>query len=201
MFHTRSLPVSKPLHFANFQHRVFIEVKSALACTAASMRTVTPRPLKFSWFQLVPWIKSVPAKEKTLNSLVPQDMLVPLLKFATFPLAPVLVIIWTTFPDLWAQISSSVHYVGDNYTHFMQLFEDIPGRAQDLLVSRKKLVKSLTCDNLKLFHLDPVSLPPSKVNSPIPPLSLKPKYAASEEDLVPRSTLPGGPLGYLMVYS
>ncbi|KAJ9088924.1 hypothetical protein DSO57_1018034 [Entomophthora muscae] len=42
MLSTRPLPVPKSLSFTNFQHRVFIEAKSALACTIVSIWTVTP---------------------------------------------------------------------------------------------------------------------------------------------------------------
>ncbi|KAJ9084284.1 hypothetical protein DSO57_1026067 [Entomophthora muscae] len=54
-------------------------------------------------------------------------------------------------------ISSSVLQVGDNPSHLLYLMEDLPGRAQDLLISGKKLMKSLTCDDLDLLLLD---LPP-----------------------------------------
>ncbi|KAJ9054646.1 hypothetical protein DSO57_1011878 [Entomophthora muscae] len=59
--------------------------------------------------------------------------------------------------NLWEQISSSVFQVGDNPSQLLHLVEDLPDRAQDLLISDEHLVKSLTCDDLDLLLLD---LPP-----------------------------------------
>ncbi|KAJ9080746.1 hypothetical protein DSO57_1021680 [Entomophthora muscae] len=65
--------------------------------------------------------------------------------------------IWTTSPDLWGEISSPVHQVGGNASHFLHFVEDFPRRAQDLLVSGEYSVISLTCDDLDQFlsDLDP----------------------------------------------
>ncbi|KAJ9063524.1 hypothetical protein DSO57_1000102 [Entomophthora muscae] len=41
-------------------------------------------------------------------------MLVPIVKFVAFTLVPVLVMIWTTSPDLWSRISYSFQHVGTN---------------------------------------------------------------------------------------
>ncbi|KAJ9062902.1 hypothetical protein DSO57_1005704 [Entomophthora muscae] len=60
-------------------------------------------------------------------------MLVSLMKFVAFTLAPDLLMIWTTSPDLWSCISHSFHHVGNNPTQFMYIFDNIPGRAQDIL--------------------------------------------------------------------
>ncbi|KAJ9077685.1 hypothetical protein DSO57_1014307 [Entomophthora muscae] len=81
-------------------------------------------------------------------------MLVSVFKFVVFTLAPVLVFILTTSPYLWGQIFSSAHYTGDNPTHFLYLLNNLPGRAQDLLVTEDYLFNSLTCDDLELLSPD-----------------------------------------------
>ncbi|KAJ9078407.1 hypothetical protein DSO57_1006820 [Entomophthora muscae] len=62
--------------------------------------------------------------------------------------------IWSTSPDLWDQISSSVMQVGNNTSHLLHLVEDLTCRAQDLLIPGEHLVKCLTCDDLDPFLLD-----------------------------------------------
>ncbi|KAJ9085709.1 hypothetical protein DSO57_1011411 [Entomophthora muscae] len=74
-------------------------------------------------------------------------MILPVLKFVLFSLAPFLLLIWTTSPNLWSQISSSACLVGDNPSSLLHL----PG---GLLISGEALVKSLTCYNLDLHTAD-----------------------------------------------
>ncbi|KAJ9062359.1 hypothetical protein DSO57_1011708 [Entomophthora muscae] len=66
-------------------------------------------------------------------------MLASLTKFVVFTLAPILVMIWTTIPDLWDLISFSLHHVGDNPDHFLNLFANVPGCSQDLLATSENL--------------------------------------------------------------
>ncbi|KAJ9072487.1 hypothetical protein DSO57_1027027 [Entomophthora muscae] len=53
------------------------------------------------------------------------------------------------------QISTSVHQLGNNPSHLLHLVKDLPSRAQNLLISGECLVKSLTCNNLDQFLLEP----------------------------------------------
>ncbi|KAJ9072437.1 hypothetical protein DSO57_1027587 [Entomophthora muscae] len=80
-------------------------------------------------------------------------MLLPLLRFTVFTLAPVLVMTWSTSPDLWGNITSSTHHAGDNPFKLFRLLKDLPNWAQDLIVAGENLVKSLTCDDINLFLL------------------------------------------------
>ncbi|KAJ9048769.1 hypothetical protein DSO57_1031457 [Entomophthora muscae] len=56
---------------------------------------------------------------------------------------PLLLLLWSTLPELWSKISSSDCLVGDNLSRLL----DLPS---GLLFSGKAVVKSLTCDNLDL---------------------------------------------------
>ncbi|KAJ9074342.1 hypothetical protein DSO57_1007494 [Entomophthora muscae] len=95
------------------------------------------------------------------------QMLVSLVKFVAFTLATVLVIIWTTSPDLWSSIYYSFHQMVSGSTQFMHMFEDIPGRTQDILANSENIVRSLTCDNLELSFLKPVPLMSPSLASPM----------------------------------
>ncbi|KAJ9089247.1 hypothetical protein DSO57_1014998 [Entomophthora muscae] len=75
-------------------------------------------------------------------------MIHPVLKFMVFSLTPFLLILWSTSPDLWLQISSSAHFVGNNPASLLQL-------PSSFLVTGEALVKSLTCDNLDLHSSGP----------------------------------------------
>ncbi|KAJ9081031.1 hypothetical protein DSO57_1018810 [Entomophthora muscae] len=92
-------------------------------------------------------------------------MLEPLAKFVVYTLAPALVMIWCTTPDLWGCISHSFHHVGANPDQFMHILETIPGRAQDILATIENVIRRLTCNDLKFSALDPV---PSMTPSPAP---------------------------------
>ncbi|KAJ9054151.1 hypothetical protein DSO57_1017626 [Entomophthora muscae] len=78
-------------------------------------------------------------------------MLLPLLRSVAFTLAPVLVLIWSTFPDLLRWIASSAYQIGDNPSKLFHLWENLPSQVQGLLVGDENVVKSLTCDNIDLF--------------------------------------------------
>ncbi|KAJ9070263.1 hypothetical protein DSO57_1010085 [Entomophthora muscae] len=55
----------------------------------------------------------------------------------------------------------------------MHMFENIPGCAQDILVTSENVVRSLTCNNLELSALDPVpSMAPSLAPLSSPPLEI-----------------------------
>ncbi|KAJ9059178.1 hypothetical protein DSO57_1005101 [Entomophthora muscae] len=86
---------------------------------------------------------------------------------------------WTTSPDLWGQIPSSVHQVDNNLSHFLHLLEDLP---------RRYLVKSLTCDNLDLFLPDP---PPGESHGEDPLV-----FAPPVENPQPTSWTAPAPRGY-----
>ncbi|KAJ9074504.1 hypothetical protein DSO57_1005822 [Entomophthora muscae] len=82
------------------------------------------------------------------------------LKFVAFTLAPALVMVWNTSPDLQRCIPYSFHHPGSNLTQFTYKFEDIPGPAQEILAIREKVVRILSCDNLELSALESVSSAP-----------------------------------------
>ncbi|KAJ9053373.1 hypothetical protein DSO57_1024762 [Entomophthora muscae] len=50
-------------------------------------------------------------------------MILPIIKFAVFTLAPCLILLWTTAPDLWSQFSASARLVGDNPYSLLRLPE------------------------------------------------------------------------------
>ncbi|KAJ9058481.1 hypothetical protein DSO57_1011857 [Entomophthora muscae] len=90
-------------------------------------------------------------------------MILPALKFVAFSLAPFLLLLWSTSPDLWGKISSLACLVGSNPASLW----DLPS---SLLFSREVVVKSLTCDNLDLDVVE-LALPSSEeVVPPTPPL-------------------------------
>ncbi|KAJ9074007.1 hypothetical protein DSO57_1010564 [Entomophthora muscae] len=70
-------------------------------------------------------------------------MILPVLKFVVFSLAPFLLLLWSTLPDLWSKITSSSWLVGKNPSSLLNL-------PNGLLFSGEAVVKSLTCDNLDL---------------------------------------------------
>ncbi|KAJ9088347.1 hypothetical protein DSO57_1024041 [Entomophthora muscae] len=74
-------------------------------------------------------------------------MILPVLKFVVFSLAPFLLLLWSTSPDLWLKISSSACLVGDNPSSLL----DLPS---GLFSSEEAVVKSLICDNLDLSAVD-----------------------------------------------
>ncbi|KAJ9050492.1 hypothetical protein DSO57_1013946 [Entomophthora muscae] len=89
------------------------------------------------------------------------------------------------FPDLWGQISSLAHYVRDNLTQFLQLFEDLSKCAQYLLVTSKNIVKSLTCDNLELPSPDSdlTNLVEGDASVRFPPMEPEPTFCKEKLDL------------------
>ncbi|KAJ9055465.1 hypothetical protein DSO57_1003545 [Entomophthora muscae] len=90
-------------------------------------------------------------------------MILLALKFVFFSLAPFLLLLWSTSPDLWGKISLLTRLVGSNPASLW----DLPS---SLLFSREAVVKSLTCDNLDLDVVE-LALPSSEeVVPPTPPL-------------------------------
>ncbi|KAJ9080684.1 hypothetical protein DSO57_1022349 [Entomophthora muscae] len=108
-------------------------------------------------------------------------MLVPFAKFVVFTLAPALVMIWCTTPDLWGCISHLFHHVGANPDQFLHIFGDLTRQAQDVFTTSENVVSSLTCDDLELVTSN---ISPSVSSGPPPPLPL-----SSEAPVV---LVPGG---------
>ncbi|KAJ9077785.1 hypothetical protein DSO57_1013431 [Entomophthora muscae] len=118
-------------------------------------------------------------------------MLVPLIKFVVYTLAPALVLIWCTTPDLWGCISHHIHHVGANLDQYMHLLENIPRRAQDIFATSENVVRSLTCDNLKLSALNsfpPMTPSPASFPSPLleTPVLQTPEEGLGGQELAPK---------------
>ncbi|KAJ9088593.1 hypothetical protein DSO57_1021486 [Entomophthora muscae] len=90
-------------------------------------------------------------------------MILPALKFVVFSLAPFLLLLWSTSPDLWGKISLSARLVGRDPSSLW----DLPS---GLLFSGEALVKSLTCDDLDLDMVDHTSPVSEKAVPPMRPL-------------------------------
>ncbi|KAJ9081748.1 hypothetical protein DSO57_1011342 [Entomophthora muscae] len=100
-------------------------------------------------------------------------MILPVLKFVAFSLAPFLLLLWSTLPDLWSKTTSSAWLVGENPSFLLNF-------PSGLLLSGEAVVKSLTCNNLDLDAVG-YALPSSEGERiPTPPL---PSW--EESDLVP----------------
>ncbi|KAJ9070415.1 hypothetical protein DSO57_1008156 [Entomophthora muscae] len=91
-------------------------------------------------------------------------MILPAVKFVVFSLAPFLLLLWSTSPDLWGKISSSAWLVGNDPSSLW----DLPSI---LLFSGEAVVKSLTCDDLDLDTKDHTSLASERDVFPTPPLT------------------------------
>ncbi|KAJ9066662.1 hypothetical protein DSO57_1007467 [Entomophthora muscae] len=78
-------------------------------------------------------------------------MLLSAVKFALFALAPALLLIWSTSPELWVHIPSSLCLR-------LYLFDDFSDRSKNLLSTGENFVRSLTCGNMKFFLPAPVSV-------------------------------------------
>ncbi|KAJ9049005.1 hypothetical protein DSO57_1028947 [Entomophthora muscae] len=76
-------------------------------------------------------------------------MILLALKFAVFSLAPFLLLLWSTSPDLWSCLSSLARLVGDGLSSILHFLSG-------LLVSGEALVKSLTCNDSDLHSADPI---------------------------------------------
>ncbi|KAJ9054088.1 hypothetical protein DSO57_1018214 [Entomophthora muscae] len=115
-------------------------------------------------------------------------MLASFLKFVAFTLAPALMMIWTTSPDLWSHVSHSFHHVGSNPSRFVHMFEDLPGRDQDILVTSENIVRSLICDDLEFYALKPVpSIFPMPLPSEAPVTQVQEKGLGIQEPVPKRS--------------
>ncbi|KAJ9090437.1 hypothetical protein DSO57_1002743 [Entomophthora muscae] len=101
-------------------------------------------------------------------------MILPVIKFVAFSLAPFLLLLWSTSPDLWSKISSLVQLASGAPSSLLSL----PGSP---LYSREAVVKILTCDDLDLDDDDyaspapvgkkaPMSAPPVLEKSNLVPL-------------------------------
>ncbi|KAJ9074512.1 hypothetical protein DSO57_1005534 [Entomophthora muscae] len=86
-------------------------------------------------------------------------MILPVIKFVAFSLAPFLLLLWSTLPDLWSKISSFVQLASEAPSSLLSL----PG---NLLYSREAMVKSLTCDDLDMDDDDYAS--PAPVGEKVP---------------------------------
>ncbi|KAJ9089038.1 hypothetical protein DSO57_1016978 [Entomophthora muscae] len=97
-------------------------------------------------------------------------MILPALKFVVFSLAPFLLLLWSTSPNLWKKISLSARLVGRDPSSLWDLHSG-------LLFSGEAVVKSLTCDDLDLSTVDYASpvleeaVPPMR---PLPSVILSP---------------------------
>ncbi|KAJ9052574.1 hypothetical protein DSO57_1032849 [Entomophthora muscae] len=109
------------------------------------LEQVTPQPLQS------------PNLQKILKNLLPA------LKFVVPSLALVLLIIWSTSPHLWDQISSSALLVRDDLAGLLYL-------SNNLLSSGEILDKSLTYNNLDLYSPSSGLSTPSVEETLVPPL-------------------------------
>ncbi|KAJ9075064.1 hypothetical protein DSO57_1000346 [Entomophthora muscae] len=74
-------------------------------------------------------------------------MILPVLKFLAFTLAPFVILLLTTAPDLWSQFLTSARLMGTNPYSLLHL----PG---EILVLGETIVKGLTCDDLDFSAVD-----------------------------------------------
>ncbi|KAJ9079719.1 hypothetical protein DSO57_1032585 [Entomophthora muscae] len=95
-------------------------------------------------------------------------MLVPLAKFVAFTLAPALLMIWSTSPDLWGSITDSFLRVGANLDYLLNMFDNIPAHAQGLYTTSENVVRSLTCKDLDLSTAKAVPVTPLSLVHPTP---------------------------------
>ncbi|KAJ9061835.1 hypothetical protein DSO57_1016598 [Entomophthora muscae] len=80
-------------------------------------------------------------------------MILPVLKFVVFSLAPFLLLLWSASPDLWSHLSSSARLVRGNPVNLLHF----PG---ELFISGEAVVKSSTCNDLDLHADDYAMLAP-----------------------------------------
>ncbi|KAJ9075752.1 hypothetical protein DSO57_1032673 [Entomophthora muscae] len=85
-----------------------------------------------------------------------KKILVPLVKFVCFTLAPTLLLIWSTSPKLWTCLFSSAYLAGENLSQLLYLLNDLPGKANFLLSMGENLVCSLTYDKVEFALLPKV---------------------------------------------
>ncbi|KAJ9049277.1 hypothetical protein DSO57_1026337 [Entomophthora muscae] len=120
-------------------------------------------------------------------------MLVPLVKFVIFTLAPTLFLIWSTSPKLWTPISSSAYLADEDPSFLLYLLEFLPGKANGLLSTGEPLVCSLTCDDMEFTLLTVVPLShlhkDSWVPAPVESIALSPTNSMpSTPEVAPRCT-------------
>ncbi|KAJ9078473.1 hypothetical protein DSO57_1006253 [Entomophthora muscae] len=89
-------------------------------------------------------------------------MILLVIKFVVFSLAPFLLLLWSTSPDLWSKISSSKRLASEAPSSLLSL-------PVSLLYSEEAMVKSLTCDDLDLEDVDYASPAPVGKKVPISP--------------------------------
>ncbi|KAJ9051422.1 hypothetical protein DSO57_1004831 [Entomophthora muscae] len=90
-------------------------------------------------------------------------------QFVGFTLAPSLVMIWSASPDLWGCISDSFLHVGTNPDQFLNIFEDIPSRTQEIYTTSENVMRSLACDDLEFPVVGTAPTTPPDVPHPMPP--------------------------------
>ncbi|KAJ9064501.1 hypothetical protein DSO57_1029952 [Entomophthora muscae] len=93
-------------------------------------------------------------------------MLVPLVKFVAFTLAPALVIIRSTSSDLLEHIANSFLCVASNLDQLLNMFEDIHTCAQGIYTTSENVVRSLTCNDLDLSTTKTVPATPLSLGHP-----------------------------------
>ncbi|KAJ9075633.1 hypothetical protein DSO57_1034018 [Entomophthora muscae] len=76
-----------------------------------------------------------------------QKVLALVVKFMLLSLAPALLLICSTSPDLWGKISLSAFLVKGNLTQVLHLPNKIPGKATELLLNGKTLAQISTFNN------------------------------------------------------
>ncbi|KAJ9066098.1 hypothetical protein DSO57_1012943 [Entomophthora muscae] len=79
-------------------------------------------------------------------------MILPAIKSVVFSLAPVSLLLWSTWPDLWVKISSAAQTVGEDPSSLLNF-------PSGLFLSGEAVMKSLTCDDLDLDVADDISSP------------------------------------------
>ncbi|KAJ9067610.1 hypothetical protein DSO57_1037406 [Entomophthora muscae] len=118
-------------------------------------------------------------------------MIIPVIKFVVFSLAPFLLLLWLTSPDLWLCLSSSARLVCDNPSSCLHL-------PASFLILGEALAKSLTCDNLDLSTVDPALLAPGVEKAfPSPSFQLENSNPSPLQALVPLNSVPSRALWLL----
>ncbi|KAJ9052116.1 hypothetical protein DSO57_1037374 [Entomophthora muscae] len=89
-------------------------------------------------------------------------MILPVLRFVVFSLAPFLLLLWSTSPDLWSKLSSLAQLASVAPSSLLSL----PG---SLIYSGEAVVTSLTCDDLDLEDVNCASPAPVSKEAPMSP--------------------------------
>ncbi|KAJ9080352.1 hypothetical protein DSO57_1025953 [Entomophthora muscae] len=100
-------------------------------------------------------------------------MILPVIRFVVFSLAPFLLLLWSTSPDLWSKLSSLAQLASAAPSSLLSL-------TGSLLYSGEAVVKSLTCDDLDLEDVN--HAPPAPVGKKVP---MSPPPGLEKSELVP----------------